>query len=203
MKNVKVCIVDYGLGNHASVMQCIRGLGFRVRTSAEYSVLDEADILILPGVGAFPSAMEALHKQGLVNYLKKKAREHHPIIGICLGMQLLASFSPEIRYTEGLDLIPGEIVALTEQKWHIGWNTLECVDSSSLFQASDGELFYFNHSFQYRGLNEYQICLSHDSNSLVSAIQRGNVIGVQFHPEKSQKAGRVLLNNLILGLVHD
>ncbi len=202
MKNVKVCIVDYGLSNHTSVTQCIRDLGFSVRTSAESSILDEADILILPGVGAFPAAMEALHQQGLVNFLKKKARENRPIIGICLGMQLFASCSQEVRYTEGLDLIPGEIVGLTDQKWHIGWNTLECVVSSSLLQASDGESFYFNHSFQYRGPNEYQICLSRDSNSLVSGIQRGNVIGFQFHPEKSQKAGRVLLNNLILGLVH-
>jgi len=202
MSYVTVGIVNYGMGNHASVIHSLRALGFRVRVSAETAVLDGTDLLVLPGVGAFPSAMQTLHQRRLVGYLQRKAREQCPIIGICLGMQLLTNASHEHQYTAGLDLIPGEIVPLTGSKWHIGWNTLECVDSNSLLQASDRQSFYFNHSFTYQGPNEYQICLSRHPGPFASVIRRGSVVGVQFHPEKSQDAGRVLLKNLISGLLH-
>ena len=202
MSNVTVGIVDYGMGNHASVIHSLRDLGFRIRVSAEPEVLDDTDVLVLPGVGAFPAAMQALHQRGLVSYLQQQAREQRPIIGICLGMQLLTSASYEFQYTAGLDLIPGEVVALTGAKWHIGWNTLECVDSDSLLQASDGQAFYFNHSFCYQGPSEYQVGLSRHPEPFASVIRRGHVFGIQFHPEKSQEAGRVLLKNLISGLAH-
>lgn len=127
MSQVMVVVVDYGMGNHASVIHCLRDLGFRVRVSAEIAVLDSADVLLLPGVGAFPAAMQSLHQRGLVDYLQRQAREQRPIIGICLGMQLLTSASHEFQYTAGLDIIPGEFVALFGAKWHTGWNTLECV----------------------------------------------------------------------------
>ena len=202
MSNITVGIVDYGMGNHASVIQSLRGLGFRVRVSAEPEGLDGTDVLVLPGVGAFPAAMQVLHQRGLVSYLKQQAREQRPIIGICLGMQLLTSASHEFQYTAGLDLIPGEVVALTGAKWHIGWNTLECVQSDLLLQTSDGQAFYFNHSFCYQGPSEYQIGLSRHPRPFASVIRRGNVVGIQFHPEKSQAAGRALLKNLIPGLIN-
>jgi len=202
MSSITVGIVDYGIGNHASVIHSLRELGFRVRISSEPKVLDSTDILLLPGVGAFPAAMQALYQRGLVSYLQQQARERRPIIGICLGMQLLASASYEFEYTAGLDLIPGDIVPLTDAKWHIGWNALECVEADELLQASDGMVFYFNHSFCYRGPTEYQLGLTRHIAPFVSAIRRGNVIGVQFHPEKSQEAGRMLLKNLIMGLAH-
>lgn len=202
MSYITVGIVDYGMGNHASVIHSLRDLGFRVRVSADPEVLDGTDVLVLPGVGAFPAAMQALHQRGLVSYLQQRAREQHPIIGICLGMQLLTSASHEFEYTAGLDLIPGEIVPLTEPKWHIGWNTLECVNSDALLQASDGQAFYFNHSFCYQGPTEYQVGLTRHPGLFGSVIRRGNVIGVQFHPEKSQEAGRRLLKNVVTGLTH-
>lgn len=202
MSYVTVGIVDYGMGNHASVIHSLRNLGFRVRVSAEPAVLDAADVIVLPGVGAFPAAIQALHQRGLVSYLQKQAREQRPILGICLGMQLLTSASHEFQYTAGLDIIPGEVVPLTSAKWHIGWNTLECVEAGSLLQPSDGQAFYFNHSFCYQGPSEYQVALSRHPEPFASVIRRGNVVGIQFHPEKSQKAGRVLLKNLILGLTH-
>lgn len=202
MSYITVGIVDYGMGNHASVIHSLRNLGFRVRVSADPKVLDGTDVLVLPGVGAFPAAMQALHQRGLVSYLQQRAREQHPIIGICLGMQLLTSASYEFEYTAGLDLIPGEVVPLTEPKWHIGWNTLECVDSDSLLQASDGQAFYFNHSFCYQGSTEYQVGLTRHPGPFGSVIRRGNVVGIQFHPEKSQEAGRTLLKNVIAGLTH-
>lgn len=202
MSIATIGIVDYGMGNHASVAHSLRKMGFRVRISQESNELDGVDVLMLPGVGAFPAAMKALHDKGLVSYLQEQARLQRPIIGICLGMQLLASASHEFQYTAGLNLIPGEVVALTGAKWHIGWDTLECVDSDSLLQPSDGQAFYFNHSFCYQGPREYQVALSRHPDPFASVIRRGKVVGIQFHPEKSQEAGRVLLKNLITGLTH-
>jgi glutamine amidotransferase len=193
--------VDYGIGNHGSIVQSLREIGFRVRTGASAEVLEGVDVLVLPGVGAFPSAMQALHERGLVSYLRAQASEQQPIIGICLGMQLLASVSHEHRETAGLDLIPGEIVPLGGRAWHIGWNTTECVQKDPLFQPSDGHAFYFNHSFCYQGPPEHQLCVSHHQRNFASVIRRGQVVGLQFHPEKSQAAGRELLKRLIDGLI--
>lgn len=202
MSAITIGIVDYGMGNHASVAHCLRDLGFRVRASNEPAELDQVDALILPGVGAFPSAMRTLHEQGLVGYLQEQARQQRPILGICLGMQLLASASHEHEYTVGLDLIPGEIVAFADGGWHIGWNTLECSRGDPLFGPSDGHAFYFNHSFYYEGPAEYQVAVTRHPSAFTAVIRRGSVVGVQFHPEKSQAAGKALLGNLIKGLVH-
>jgi len=196
-----VGIVDYGIGNHGSIVQSLREIGFRVRTGAAAEVLRGVDVLVLPGVGAFPSAMQALHERGLVSFLHEQAREQRPIIGICLGMQLLASVSHEHRQTAGLDLIPGEVVPLGEREWHIGWNTTECVGTDPLLQPSDGQAFYFNHSFCYQGPPEYQVCVSRHHRSFASVIRRGPVMGLQFHPEKSQAPGRELLKRLVSGLI--
>jgi glutamine amidotransferase len=195
---ITVGLVDYGMGNHASVIHSLRKLGFRVRVSGDPEVLVDTDVLFIPGVGAFPAAMKSLHQRGLVDFLQQQARKQHPIIGICLGMQLLASSSSEFEYTLGLNIIPGEVVPMVGTKWHIGWNTLECIDPESSLQSSDGKAFYFNHSFCYQGPCEYQVGLSRHPNPFASVIRRGKVIGIQFHPEKSQEAGRELLKNLIL-----
>lgn len=202
MRQITVGVVDYEIGNHASIVHCLRKLGFRVRISADPDVLDATNILVLPGVGAFPAAMDALQRRGLITYLQDKARNQKPIIGICLGMQLLATSSTEMQHTAGLDIIPGNIVPIAETTWHIGWNTMECVHQDPLFQPSDGEAFYFNHSYCYRGPHEYEMALSRHGGNIPVAIRRGKTVGLQFHPEKSQKAGRTLLLNMIAGLVH-
>jgi len=188
------------MGNHASVLHCLRDLGYRVRVSDARDDLSEVDVLILPGVGAFPKAMEELHNRSLVEYLQEQAYLKKPIIGICLGMQLLADMSYEHGVTSGLGLIPGEVVAVSEHKWHIGWNTLECIKGSSVFTSSDKKAFYFNHSFMYGGGAEYQMCVSNNNEIIPSVIRKDNVVGLQFHPEKSQGPGQELLNNLILEL---
>ena len=202
MSIVTIGIIDYGMGNHASVTHGLRDLGFRVRVSKQAADLDSADLLVLPGVGAFPAAMRSLHAQGLVTYLQEQARLLRPIVGICLGMELLASASHELEYTSGLDLIPGEFVPFADRGWHIGWNTLECVRGDASFQSSDGLAFYFNHSFRYEGPSEYQIAVSRHQATFASVIRRGKVVGLQFHPEKSQVAGQVLLKSLIGELLH-
>jgi imidazole glycerol-phosphate synthase subunit HisH len=202
VKNVTIGIVDYGVGNHASVAHSLRDIGFRVRVSKEPAQLDLVDALILPGVGAFPAAMGALCEQGLASYLQEQARLQRPLIGICIGMQLLASASYEHGYTAGLDLIPGEILPFAGHGMHIGWNTLECKQNDPLLIPSDGQAFYFNHSFYYQGPTEYRVAVARHSSEFAAVIQRGSVVGLQFHPEKSQTAGKELLKNLILGLTN-
>lgn len=201
MKKISIGIVDYGLGNHASVAHSLRDIGFRVRVSDNASDLDDSDVLILPGVGAFPSAMAKLHERGLVDYLHQQVNLGRPLIGICLGMQLLANASYEHKHTIGLGLIPGDIVPFGDHGGHIGWNTLEFSQNNSVWSGSDGDTFYFNHSFYYQGPSEYQVAVTQHLMPFTSIIQRSNVVGLQFHPEKSQFAGKALLKNLIKGLV--
>ena len=189
------------MGNHASVVHSLRDVGFRVMVSNNGADLDAVDVLMLPGVGAFPSAMAALHERGLVDYLHQQVNLGRPLIGICLGMQLLANASYEHKYTVGLGLIPGDILPFVDHGGHIGWNTLEFSQNNSVWSESCEEAFYFNHSFCYQGPSEYQVALTQHLIPFPSIIQRGNVVGLQFHPEKSQLAGKALLKNLIKGLV--
>jgi glutamine amidotransferase len=185
------------MGNHASVSHALSDIGLRVRVSSDKEILDECDLIVLPGVGAFPDAMEALHRLNLVEYLHLKARQRCPILGICLGMQLLASVSEEHGYTSGLDLIPGEIKRLKNGSWHIGWNSVHSVAMDNILSTCDGEAFYFNHAYSYHGPKEFQLARTYHDGEIVSVIRRGNVVGLQFHPEKSQHAGKNLLQNVI------
>ena len=200
MRKITVGIVDYGVGNHASVRHTLNELGMRCRTSDDPAVLDGCDMLLLPGVGAFRPAIEALRARALDAYLLGWAERARPLLGICLGMQLLAEASHEAGFTPGLGLVPGEVVGLPPPHWHIGWNTIEQVQSDPLFLASDGQAFYFNHSYAYRGPIEYQVCRTIAGAEFASVIRKERILGVQFHPEKSQAAGRGLLKQLIVGL---
>jgi glutamine amidotransferase len=200
MTKVTVGIVDYGIGNHASVRHALNELGWRCRISDEAAVLESCDLLVLPGVGAFRPAIDAIRARGLDAYLIEYAGRKRPLLGICLGMQLLAQASHEDGFTHGLGLVPGEVTALPAPRWHIGWNTIDQVQTDALFSGSNGEAFYFNHSYAYRGPIEFQVCRSVAAEEFASAIRRDNIVGVQFHPEKSQAAGRALLRRLIGGL---
>jgi glutamine amidotransferase len=193
-------IVDYGVGNQSSVKHAFQALGYRCHTSSDRDVLAASDVIILPGVGAYPAAMSALHSRDLVGFLRDCARNSKPIIGLCLGMQLLADASLEHGTTEGLGLIPGQIVPLNLARWHIGWNTIEVINSYKLLLPSDGESVYFNHSYVFNAPLEYQVCIARLNQSFPVGVRRGNVIGLQFHPEKSQLAGRVMMKNLVEGL---
>jgi len=201
MRACTVGIIDYGIGNLASVVHTLRDMGFRVIVSNKAADLDVANILMLPGVGAFPVAMSILHERGLVDYLLQQADLGRPLIGICLGMQLLVNASYEHKYTSGLGLIPGDILPFANHGGHIGWNTLVVMDENSPCMESNGEDFYFNHSFFYQGPSKYQVAITQHLMPFASIIQRDNVVGLQFHPEKSQLAGKILLRNLIKSLV--
>ncbi len=193
-------IVDYGAGNLTSVRETLRTIGYRCRSSSDPAVLDDSDVLILPGVGAFPAAMDSLAAHGLVDYLQARARENRPIIGICLGMQLMLDVSSEHRQTAGLGLIPGEVSQFDDIGGHIGWNTLEVTSDDPTLASSDGQSVYFNHSYAVKVPLDYQTCVSRHGAAFTAGIRRGNVIGFQFHPEKSQLVGRQLLRSVIQGV---
>lgn len=203
MNRKTIGIVDYGVGNHTSVYRSFRALGHRCRVTSEREILATADVLVLPGVGAFPAAMSALHQQGLASYLCELAHQGKPFIGLCLGMQLLADESLEHGTTAGLGLIPGTVRPLPGMNWHIGWNSLETVQPDPLMAPSDGESFYFNHSYIFDVPANYQAAVSRAQESCFTvAVRRDNVVGLQFHPEKSQAAGKQLLSRLVEGLGH-
>ena len=193
-------IIDYGAGNLSSVQHAFHMLGHRCRISGDPQVLDDCDLLLLPGVGAFPLAMENLVASGLDRYVADAARNDRPLLGICLGMQLLVDSSSEYRLTAGLGLIPGTVEPIAGARWHIGWNRLETVTNDAMFAASDRESFYFNHSYALDVPAAYQAALARSGHPLVAAIRRDNVVGLQFHAEKSQAAGRALLAAIVDGL---
>lgn len=205
MKRLTIGIVDYGAGNLASVRHALHAMGYRSRASTDRDTLAASDLLLIPGVGAFPAAMSAMHAQGLVDFIRALAQEGKPILGICLGMQLLAESSSEWQFTAGMGLIPGEVLPLAQANWHIGWNGLEVVTDDPLFTLSDGQAVYFNHSYVFNPPPEYRVAVArlHSADEpFTVAVRRRNVVGLQFHPEKSQTAGRQLLAKVIDGLCH-
>jgi glutamine amidotransferase len=193
-------IVDYGAGNLSSVQRAMNALGYRSRVSGDQHVLEQTDVLILPGVGAFPAAMACLIASGLDQYVIAKARTGKPIIGICLGMHMLVDASDEHGLTAGLGLIPGQVRQIPDKRWHIGWNSLEVLGENPLMRPSDGQSFYFNHSYAIEVPDEYRAGAVRIPDPITVAIRRRNIVGLQFHPEKSQGAGRELLSNLVEGL---
>lgn len=200
MKRTTIGIVDYGIGNHASVRHTLRELGMRCRTSSDPTALDGCDLLVLPGVGAFRPAIEAVRAHKLDVYLRESVTRGKPLLGICLGMQLLGKGSHENGYTVGLGIMPGEVSQLPSPHWHIGWNSVEAVTADPMFAPSAGQSFFFNHSYAYAESQEFAVCRSSAGAQFTAAFRHCNVVGVQFHPEKSQLAGRELLRNIVHGL---
>ena len=191
-------IVDYGAGNLMSVTNALNYLGCENIITSKVEELELAERIILPGVGAFPAAMACLRKNGLENEVKKQA-EKKPLLGICLGMQMLFDVSYEIEKCSGLGLIPGEIRKInTNMKLpHIGWNSLNIKNDCRLLEGiEDGTYVYFVHSFCAEVKNPENLIAVADYGVEVAGIAaRGNVFGCQFHPEKSGEAGLLILRN--------
>lgn len=191
-------ILDYGVGNLKSVTNAMRYLGFDTRITSDPAELERADAIILPGVGAFPDGAEKLRVPGLDKTLLTQA-EKKPILGICLGMQLLFDRGEEIRPCAGLGLVHGSVRRLeTDRKLpHIGWNSLAFQNHSPLFRGlDDGVYVYFVHTFCGVADRESDVIARTEYGpSVVAAVSCGNVYGCQFHPEKSGETGLVILKN--------
>lgn len=191
-------IVDYGVGNLMSVSNAMKFLGFETRITSDAKEFELADSIILPGVGAFPDAADKLRGAGLDRLLVAQS-EKKPILGICLGMQLLFERGVEVRPCEGLGFIKGSVERIeTRLKLpHIGWNSLAFQNDSPLFRGIDqGAYVYFVHTFCGMAEEEGQVIARTDYGaSVVAAVQSGSVFGTQFHPEKSGDVGLAMLKN--------
>lgn len=193
-----IAIVDYGVGNLKSVSNALSYLGLSSRVTDEAGEIEMADSVILPGVGAFPDAFERLKRSGLDRILVDQA-QRKPILGICLGMQLLFSEGWEVRRCDGLGLIPGKVDRIrTQYKLpHIGWNSLLLQGESPLFAGVEqNSSVYFVHSFC--GLADdpaHVIAQTEYGPAVTAAVQNGCVFGTQFHPEKSGEVGLQILKN--------
>ena len=193
-----VGIVDYGVGNLFSLASSIRAVGQEAFVSHDPRLLSQADRLILPGVGAFQDAAEKLRASGLDSFVCAQAAAGKPLLGICLGMQLLFQESQEYGCHKGLGLIPGQVVSMEgrippELKIpHMGWNRLE-VRRGRLLKAVDGEYVYFVHSYYAQGCGDALAAVADYGIPITAAVEQGNVFGCQFHPEKSGQVGLSIL----------
>lgn len=186
-------IVDYGMGNLFSVSKALERLGADYFISSED--YEQADGLILPGVGSFRDAMERLP----VSAIKEFAATGKPLLGICLGMQLLFERSEENGLTEGLALLPGKVRRFPGEDYkvpHMGWNKLEFLQSSPLLKNLEEDYVYFVHSY-YVELSDVTLAKADYHEQVSAVVGRDNIFGMQFHPEKSSRLGMALLNNFL------
>ena len=195
-----VAIVDYGVGNLYSLVSSFKAIGVDAVATGEKSVIEKADRIILPGVGAFGDAAEKLFSSGLSETVIKEAKKGKPLMGICLGMQLLFDKSYEYGEHNGLSLISGEIRPISDvipkdyKVPHIGWNALKFKGKSPIFKyLKDGDFVYFVHSFYGANCENSVIATAEYGADLTAAVQNNNVYGCQFHPEKSGEVGLNIL----------
>jgi glutamine amidotransferase len=196
-------IVDYNMGNLASVINAFAKVGVDAKLESDPSKLNQYDKLILPGVGAFADAMEHLKENGMDEAIVAYAQTGKPLLGICLGMQLLFDSSQEFGTTQGLGLIPGNVVAFDKTKFdhklkvpHMGWNELFVQKNTPLFSGLKKDFYlYFVHSFHAECNDQYTIGKTHYGYEFVSAVQNKNVYGIQPHPEKSHENGLKIIEN--------
>lgn len=191
-------VVDYGVGNLRSIENAMDYLGLKCRITDDPGVLERADRIILPGVGAFPDAAKRLRESGLAEKVRSAAQTK-PLLGICLGMQLLFDWGEEGVRCEGLHLVEGSVerIETAFKLPHIGWNQLEFPRESPLFSGlvPDSSV-YFVHSYRALPADRADILATTDyGTEIVAAVGRGNVFGCQFHPEKSGEVGLQILRN--------
>lgn len=195
-----VVIVDYGVGNLFSLASSFKAIGVDAIVSGDKKVIESAERIILPGVGAFEDASKKLFSSGLAEVVIDQAKKGKPLLGICLGMQLLFDKSFEYGEHKGLSLIKGEIRPIAEvipkdyKIPHIGWNALKFTKENELFKyLNDGDFVYFVHSFYAENCNESVIATAEYGYPLTASVANKNVFGCQFHPEKSGEVGLKIL----------
>lgn len=201
---MKVIIIDYGMGNLGSVKRAFEECGGQVEISEEPRDLRQATHIVLPGVGAFTDGMGNLKERGWIKPIRETVDEGIPLLGICLGMQLLAESGIEGGETEGLGLIRGKVDRLipldpNERIPHVGWNEMHLTMKDDLFgNIPDGSDFYFVHSYHFVASDpESIIATTPYCGHFASVVKNGKVFGTQFHPEKSQRIGFQLIRNFL------
>ena len=193
-------VIDYGMGNRRSVQKALEHVGAQAPVTGDPEELRRCDGLVLPGVGAFPAAMRNLLRLGLADLVRQADQ---PLLGVCLGMQLLFDRSDELEPAEGLGLIPGAVTALNSgglRLPHIGWNEVRFERASPLTAGlpASGCPFYHVHSFAVRPADSADVIgTSEYGERFATVVQRGTVFGVQFHPEKSSALGLAMLQNFV------
>ncbi len=199
-----IVIIDYGMGNLKSVRNALNYLGFENKVSSKEEDIENADALILPGVGAFPDAMETIEKLGLDEIIKKQVKQGKKLLGICLGMQMLFEKGYEGIEKKGLGLIKGNIVKMKEDRQnnikipHIGWNNLKYNRKDEIFKGIDEEKYvYYVHSYFASDYNDEDLIAysEYGENKIPGMVRHKNVFGAQFHPEKSGSVGLNILKN--------
>ena len=201
-----IAIVDYGIGNLGSVIKAFRHVGARTVLTSDPAVLDEADALVLPGDGAFGATMDEVRRRDLVAPLMHAAERGTPLLGICIGMQLLFEESEEHGRHEGLGLLPGSVRRFDGPLPvpHMGWNRLHRRQAHPLLDGlEDGAHVYFVHSYYCDGPDDVVIASSDYGRDFAAVVGRGNVLGVQFHPEKSQAVGLAMVANFVRHVVEE
>lgn len=195
-----IAIIDYGVGNLFSLSCSFSAIGAETVITGDEAVIKAADRLVLPGVGAFGDAARKLRECGLYDVIKREAENGKPLLGICLGMQLLFERSFEYGVHEGLSLLKGDIVPMEERIDkslkipHIGWNKLKFTKDSPLFKyINDGDFVYFVHSYFAENCDDSLAATTDYGKDLTAVVNKGNIFGCQFHPEKSGETGLKIL----------
>ena len=189
-----VAIIDYGAGNVQNVMKALKVVGVQGVLTRETTEIMKADGIIIPGVGAFKSAKQQLDQLGLTSIIQDYARDGKPVLGVCLGMQMLFDRSTEFGETTGLGLIPGSVVELPEQENYkvpqMGWNKNRVYQALPLADQLAEKYTYFVHSYYVNTVRDYIVAdVAYGDVAVPSVVRKGNVIGTQFHPEKSGEVG--------------
>ena len=198
-----IAIVNYGMGNVASVQKALKKLGYTSIITNNHNEIKQADLILLPGVGSFKKGMENLNESGLVDLLTQEVVVNKkPFLGICLGMQLIAFKGTEPEVINGLGWIDGEVVKIESPKGlripHLGWNTVRSSTNDEFYSEFNCQDYYFIHSYHFKVANKNEVVLTvpYDGD-LVAAVQKNNIHAMQFHPEKSQAFGMQLLKKII------
>lgn len=193
-----IAIIDYGVGNLFSLKSSFKAIGIEAVVTSDEKVIAKADKIILPGVGAFGDASKKLKESGLKDVIKREVALNKPLLGVCLGMQMLFEKSFEYGEYKGLGLLKGEVVPFDLPKEykipHIGWNPLKFIKKSPLLKyISEGDAVYFVHSFHAVNCDESLIATAEYGREVTAIVGSGNVYGCQFHPEKSGDVGLKIL----------
>lgn len=203
----QIAIIDYGVGNLFSLASSFQSIGAQIIVTSDADTLRRADKLILPGVGAFADAARKLRESGLDAVIREEAAAGKPLMGICLGMQMLFEKSYEYGEHKGLGLLRGEVVPMegripsSLKIPHIGWNALHFARNDSLFRyIKENDCVYFVHSYYASGCGDSVIATAEYGAELTAAVRKGNIMGCQFHPEKSGRVGLAILKAFCEGV---